>query len=261
MQSLRELQRGFAAALMAGDEHPLHECIIGTRELDASAALAVYRNNVFSNYRKGLREDYPALLALVGESFFHGVCDAYARTHGSNSGDLNDFGAAFARFLEQWSPAQQLPYLPDVARLEWAIHLALNAADVPALELTRLAQVSPEDVSQLRFGLHPSAALVSSPYPVFKIWHMSAEHARTDECVDLDAGADRLLVIRRNATVEIEPVALGEWTLLQALADARNLADAHALAAAADPAFDLGTCLQRHVLARTIVSFHQPQDR
>lgn len=261
MQSLPELQRGFAAALITGEEQPVHECIIGARELDASAALTVYRNNVFSNYRKGLREDYPAVLALVGESFFHGACDAYTRAHASTSGDLNDFGAAFARFLEQWSPAQQLPYLPDVARLEWAIHLALNAADVPALELTSLARVSPEVVPQLRFGLHPSAALVYSPYPVFRIWQMSAAHTRADERIDLDAGADRLLVIRRNATVEIEPVTLGEWTVLQALADARNLADAHALAVAADAAFDLGPCLQRHVLAQTIVSFHQPQGR
>jgi hypothetical protein len=259
MQSLPELQRAFAAALIAGDAQPLQDCIVGASSMHAAAALAVYRNNVFSNYRKALRDDYAAILALVGEGFFHGACDAYIRLHPSPSGDLNDFGSAFATFLESWPPAAQLAYLPDVTRLERAMHLASNAADAPALELARLAQVAPECVPQLRFDLHPSAQLIRSPYPVASIWRVSTQSADADERVDLDAGEDCLLVIRREGSVAIEPLTPGEWAALQALCQGCDLEDAHNRAVAADSAFDLGPCLQRHVLAQTIVSFHLPE--
>ena len=257
MPSLPELQRDFAAALIAGDDQPLQEYVIGARSLDASAGLAVYRNNAFSNYRKALRDDYPAVLALVGEKFFDGACDAYTRAQPSRSGDLNDFGVVFGSFLQQWPPAQQLRYLSDVARLEWAIHLAFNAADAPPLALEALAQVPPETVPQLRFDLHPSTVLLHLPYPVFKIWQMSTNGS--DERVDLAAGEDRLLVIRRNGTVEIERLAPSELAALEALADGCDLAEAHARGVATEANFDLGPCLQRHVLAQTIVSFHLPQ--
>jgi hypothetical protein len=92
---------------------------------------------------------------------------------------------------------------------------------------------------------------------VFKIWQMSTNGS--DERVDLAAGEDRLLVIRRNGTVEIERIASGELAALQALADDCDLAEAHARGVAAEAIFDLGPCLQRHVLAQTIASFHLPQ--
>jgi len=254
--SLSDLQRDFAAALISGENEPMQAHVIGACELDAAAALAVYRNNVFSNYRKALHDDYPAIVALVGDRFFDGAGDAYARAHPSRSGDLNDLGAAFALFLEHWPPAQQLPYLPDVARLEWAIHLAFNAQDVSALNLANLAKVPAEMVPRLRFDLHPSAALVSSTYPVFKIWQVST--TGRNERIDLDCGPDRLLVVRRAGTVEIEPLASGEWAALQALARGCDLSDAHAYALEVEPAFDLGGFLQRHALAQTLFIFHQP---
>jgi len=256
MPSLSDLQRGFSAALIAGEDELVQAHVIGAGGLDPRDALAVYRNTVFSNYRKALRDDYPAILALVGETFFDGAGDAYTRVHPSGSGDLNEFGAAFASFLEQWAPAQQLPYLPDVARLEWAIHLAFNAQDARALDLAGLAKVPEEMVARLRFDLHPSAALVSSKYPVFKIWQISTTGG--EEHVDLDCGADRLLVMRRGGTVEIEPLTSGEWAALQALLGGCDLSDAHAGALAVEPAFDLAAFLQRHALAQTIVTFHQP---
>jgi hypothetical protein len=114
-------------------------------------------------------------------------------------------------------------------------------------------------VPQLRFDLHPSAQLIRSPYPVANIWRVSTQPGDATEHVDLDAGEDRLLVIRREGSVAIEPLAPGEWAALHALWQGCDLEEAHNRAVAADSAFDLGPCLQQHVLAQTIVSFHPPE--
>jgi hypothetical protein len=48
--------------------------------------------------------------------------------------DLNFFGARFAGFLAGFEPLADYPYLPDMARLEWAVHLRPTMrADAPAL--------------------------------------------------------------------------------------------------------------------------------
>ncbi len=258
MQSLPELQRAFVCALIEGNALPLSDTIVGARGMDSASAMAVYRNNVYTNYRNALRDDYPAILALVGEGFFRGACDAYIRSQPSRSGDLNDFGGAFAEFLQSWPPARALSYLPDVARLEWAMHLALHAADAHALELARLAQAPGELLPRLYFGLHPSARLIESAYPVLRIWEMSQKNADTGQRVDLDSGPERLLVIRRQDGVEVEPLAHAEWNLLYALAAHNTLGDAYASAHRIDADFDLAGFLQRHVLAQTLVSFEIP---
>jgi hypothetical protein len=256
MPSLSELQNAFARALIeSGDHALLLEHIIAPRTLSAAGALGIYRNNVLSNYRKALRDDYPAVAALVGDRFFDAASDAYARAHPSQSGDLNAFGAAFSAFLERWPPAAKLPYLTDVARLEWSMQVSFNGADAPALNLATLAELDPQTLPELCFALHPSAVLLHSRYPILAIWRTST--GADDRKVDLSAGEADLLIIRREGSVEIQPVAAAERCALQALGTGSTISAASEYAEAIDAGFDLAAFLQRHVLSGTIVSFYR----
>jgi len=256
MPSLPELQVAFARAVTERDESPwLRDLIVSDRGLDAQARIAVYRNNVLSNYRKALQAAYPVVLALVGEAFFNHACDAYALQQPSRSGDLNDFGGEFGDFLGGWSPAAQLMYLPDVARLEWAVEQVFHAADADGLDLHALALVPQEELRNLRFELHPASGIVCSPYPILRIWQVNQPGFSGSQTVEFHAGGDALLVIRRDATVELERLAAGELSLLRALAADHTLAQAHAQALEADPGLDLAALLQRHVLSGTLVAF------
>lgn len=255
MPSLPELQVAFARAVLESDEHPLADWIVTGAGLDAQARLRVYRNNVFGNYRKTLREVYPVVLALVGEPFFHSAADTYAVRHPSRSGDLNDFGGEFGHFLADWPPAAQLTYLTDIARLEWAVERAVHAPDAPALELQALAAVPEEDLPLLHFDLHPASGIVCSPYPILRIWQVNQSGFTGNQTVDLHAGGDAVLVIRRGASVELVRLCPGELALLQALAVDVPLAQAHAHGQEIEPDIDLAVFLQRHVLGGTLVAF------
>lgn len=256
MPSLPELQAAFARAMMGRDEGALlAQWIVAGRGLDAEARIGVYRNNVFSNYRATLREVYPVVLALVGEPFFHRAADIYASDYPSRSGDLNDFGGEFGDFLAGWPPAAQLAYLPDIARLEWAMERVFHAAEASPLDLTALAAVSQEELAGLRFALHPASRIVDSPYPILRIWQVNQPDFSADQSVHLGAGGDALLVIRRSTTVEVERLSPGVLTLLQALAADLTLAQAHARALEADPELHLTALLQHHVLGGTLVAF------
>ena len=258
MPSLSELQREFAAATLFGDRAaPSALGIIGGR-LDTAARLAIYRNNVLGNYRRALSVTYPVVRALVGPAFFGAAVEAFVRAHPSTRGDVNRYGGELARFLAAYPPARPLPYLADVARLEWAIDQAGIAADAPPLDLAALAAVPPDELPRLRLRLHPSARLLVSPHPVFRIWQ-AHQPGHEDERVDLGAGGDALLVLRAADAVAVQRLSRGAHAFLLALGHNLALADAVDHALAADAAFDLSEALKSHVAAGAIVSFSAPR--
>jgi hypothetical protein len=195
------------------------------------------------------------VLALVGEAFFNQAADMYATRYPSGSGDLNDFGGNLGDFLTEWPPSAPLVYLPDVAKLEWAVESAFHAADAGPLDLQALAAVSPESLSSLRFDMHPTSRIVDSAYPILRIWQVNQPGYSRDQSVQLDVGGGALLVIRRNTGVELEALSRGDLSLLQDLAGGKSLGEAHMRALEVEPALDLSAFLQRHVLSGTLVAF------
>ena len=159
-------------------------------------------------------------------------------------------------FLVQYAPAAPLPYLPDVARLEWAIdeaHRAAEAPRVPEAMLAALASVEAERLASLRLRLDPSCRLVTSPYPILHVWRANQPDRDGRERVLLDEGADRLLVRRDDARVAIEPLQAGEHAWLAALAASEPLGAAIEAAQFVDALFDLGGALHAHIGAGTLV--------
>jgi hypothetical protein len=251
--SLRELQQAFADAVL----HDAAAVLTHVRDgvFPAARHLQVYRNNCFANLTDALAACYPVVRRLVGDDFFDYTADGYIRQHPPASGNLHDFGAAFPAYLAALASAQSLPYLPDVARLEWAWQRAYHAADAPVLAAEALAAVKPDDYEKLVFQLHPSAQLFDSRYPCLRIWQVNQADYQGDPKVDLDQGAEHLLVVRRRFDIEIEPLGKGEHALLKAFEQGKPLATANELAIAADADFDLASVLNRHVVAVTVTNF------
>lgn len=226
MPSLRDAQLAFASRLFGvGDVSPREQ---------------IYRNNVFISLTGALADVYPVVQRLVGEKFFAQLARRYIRAYPSRSGNLHDFGSAFAGFMLGVEDLRSLPYLPDVAALEWACHEAFHAAEAAPLDFSRL--INPENA---KAPLHPAARLVASRYPIIAIWE--ANHAEEPGLVDLDAGADWLVVLRRELQVEILRATPGEFTLLAALRDGAALGAACEAALAAEPSLDLSAAMGRFV--------------
>ena len=210
--------------------------------------LQVYRNNLFESLGNALHAVYPVVERLVGTGFFRQAAMAYVRAHPSRSGNLHDFGAELPGFLRAYWPAASLPYLPDVAALEWACHRAYHETELPAIELDQLAQVPRADQAELLFQLQPSARFIASRYPVLRIWQANQPQAQDgDAAVSLLEGGVHLLVVQHDLEIEFRRVGSAESRWLRALADAASLAEATHAALDEDPAFDLAATLARHL--------------
>jgi hypothetical protein len=212
MLMLRELQERFAQAVLGRDDTVLGQHVLAngmTGGMTGARRLQVYRNNTLASLTEALAAVYPVVRRLVGEAFFGYTAREYILAHPSVSGNLHDFGGEFAAFLARFPGAAELVYLPDVARVEWAYHQVFHEADPPPLDLAALAGVSPEHYGALRFRLHPASRLLTSPYPVLRIWAVNQEGFEGDQTVDLAEGGVKLLVIRRGLEVMLEPLSEG----------------------------------------------------
>ena len=245
---LRDTQIALATSLLAGDDDAAASRIRAGK-LSARRRLEIYRHNVYSNLRGTLKDIYPVVVAIVGDAFFHHAADLFVQTTPSRSGDLNQFGSEWAAFLGAYPHARELPYLPDVARLEWAWHEAFHAGETPttpAFDLARLAAVAPEKHGALCFDLHPSVRLLKSEFPVLRIWEVNQPGYDGEIEVNWDVPAETLL-IRRDAddgvSVLIEPIGAAEHAFLHALQRSVTLDAAAEEALAIDPGFELQPCL------------------
>lgn len=211
---LASLQREFLAALSA-------------REARIPAGLRggrfeAYRRNAAANWRAALADAYPVVERLVGPAFFGESAARYSEAHPSRSGDLHRFGAEFPGFIERYAPARELAYLGDVARLEWARHLACFAAEPPPFDFEALARVAPDAHGELHLHLHPAAALLRSPHAVVAIWE--ANQPERDGTPDRSEGPDFVLVSRKHLEVRIACIDAGAWGFLAAIQAGETLA-------------------------------------
>lgn len=248
MPSLRELQSEFAAAVF-GSDAPF-DLLMWCAGSDPRRGLEAYRRSVLANLAAAVQTTYPVVGAIVGEAFLDAAARRYALGHPSASGDLNAYGGDFGDFLASFSPAASLPYLPDVARLEWLVHAVYGREDAPLPDLSLLAETTPDRWGELHFQLDPAHAAMPSCWPIVRIWAVNQPGYAGDFKVDFDA-AQIALVHRREAGTVVEALARGEYRLLHALANGASLGAAVGEAAGED-GFDLQSALRRFIASGLI---------
>jgi hypothetical protein len=238
---LGELQAAFGRALLGEGAAAL-----GVRGdgLDPDARLRIYRHQVLSSLTDALRATYPVVCRLVDARFFAYGADAYIRTDPPAGPCLFEYGDSFPEFLAVFPPCRGLSYLPDVARLEWALNRALHAPDAEPIDPTRLVAVPPDDLARLLVRLDPSVSLLASPWPIDRIWRANQPEADPALVVDLDEGGAQLEVRRAGDDAVFRRLSPPAYALRRALADGRALGEAAEDALAADPAFDLAAGLR-----------------
>ncbi|MHA1517400.1 MAG: DNA-binding domain-containing protein, partial [Alphaproteobacteria bacterium] len=133
--------------------------------------------------------------------------------------------------------AEPVPYLADVARLEWARHVAYHAADAEALSLEAL-QTALGGVDQATLTLHPSLSIVRSAYPLVTIWQLALREGG-DQLTRLPAEGEDTLVVRLKLAVEVRRLPEGGADFVLALQRGANLHDAAVAAMSAAPGIDL----------------------
>lgn len=215
----------------------------------------IYRNNVKASLAAALAARFPVVARLVGDEFFTAMVLVFIERHPPHSPVLAEYGAAFASFLEGFDPAADLPYLPDIARLEWARHVAFHSADTDPADLARLAELPPEALGSVRIGLHPAMAVIASPWPIVSVWTTNTHDATPTAPADWTG--ETALVTRPHLDVLVQRLPPGTDLLVAELAQGIALGAAADAVTHAHDSFDLATALSTLFGAGAITTLSQ----
>jgi len=237
MPSLAELQNAMRAVSLGGDASALSDVIIGDG-FAPEQRLNIHRNNTTILLGEALGATYAVVHKLVGDDFFDAVARLFIRAQPPRSPCLFEYGEGFADFLATLPAAADLPYLPDVARLEWVWNEAFHAPDVKPLSSHDLAAINPEAYGDLVLTPHPSLRLLESPFPIKEIWDVNQPGADPEASVSLDEGPQALAVLRPGATVDMIELSPGGIALAGRLVEGARLEDAFSTAQDVASTFD-----------------------
>jgi hypothetical protein len=192
----------------------------GDARCSALARLEIYANAYFQRVHDALLEDYGALAATLGAGWFHDLVTAFLLAHPPAHPSLRFAGAELARFLEAAPGAApfraRFPFAADLARLEWALSFAFDAADAEPLGREDLAAVPLDAWEPLGFALHPSVQTLSLGWPVAALREAFDAHDAAAPCAPASPAPCAVVVWRRGERVFFRSAPPLEIELLEA---------------------------------------------
>ena len=163
------------------------------------------------------------------------------------------YGETFPAFIEEFDAGAPLPYLADVARLEFARGRAYHAADVEPLPRAAFAALPAGRSARARVTLHPSVGIIASRFPVCR----SGRSIRTKPCGPCRHwGAEAVLVARPCLKVETQCFSLADAFLL-ALQAGSTIAEAVERGGAAASDFNASDSLAVLIGAHLVVGLDE----
>lgn len=218
--ALRDLQRAFAAHLAGDDQFGFVDEI-----RPAAVRLRIHRHHVLDSLAGALAATFPTVVAVVGADFFRGLARGFIGRSLPAQPVLAEYGQDFPEFIAEHEPSRGLPYLPDVARLDWALNVAFHGPAGDRLASADLAAVPADRLPALRLALASGAALLDSRYPLDRIWR-AAQPGASAETVDLASGGVHLLVLRGREDAAFVTLSSGESDFVRGMAGGLSLEEA-----------------------------------
>jgi hypothetical protein len=206
--SLAELQEAVADRILGCGGDAVEAWIRVPEGIDPGLRLAVHTEGYGARVTASLRESFPAVAHIAGGEAFAALGERYLSGIPGDMRNLNYVGARLPELLVSDSLTDALPFLPDLARLEWAVLRCFHARTVEPFDLSACAQWGEEDWAAARIAFAPGVAVVRSAWPIRDL-HATRDLPREEIDIHVVGRPDHALVYRMGFEVVTE--SLTEW--------------------------------------------------
>lgn len=220
--SLGRLERDFQALVLDGTPG-IERAIVGTTRVPIPTRLAIYSNAYRARLAEALESNYPMLAQLLGATQFGELARLCIDRQPSKHYSVRWFGERLPDLLAANDPYRDQPLLAELARWEWSMNCAFDAADMPGLTAASLAERSPEQWGGLRFTFHPSMRLLSLRTNAPAVWRALSRQETPPEGVQEETSRDWLLWRRKLDTL-YRSLSVAEARALQAASSGESFA-------------------------------------
>ena len=236
---------------LAHEQSTLLQALAGqTNNAYNPRGLQVYQANRAVLAERTLASTYPVICQLIGATSFEPLARHFWQQHPPRRGDMGQWGAQLPEFLAGAPQLADEPFLPDVARIEWALHQAASAQDA-ALDAASFALLAgADDAPPVSLALSSGVFMLTSAYPVVSIInaHLQGQPTLDDAASLLRLGqGECALVWRQGFKPRTRTLSAAEHQLTLALQNSLALGAALDQATRIDSAFDFNTWLSQAV--------------
>lgn len=164
--------------------------------------LRIYHNNIFATAKQALSITFPTLLAQVGEDVMANIAQLLLETYPPYKGDWAEWGESLPHLVKTIEELKQYPFLPDVARVDLAIHQVERARD-EEVDINSFHLLAKVRLSNLVLQLNPSVQFFTCDYPIIEIQKVSerqdpAVQEQLQKKIDTGQLKQNILVYRPN---------------------------------------------------------------
>jgi hypothetical protein len=214
----------------------------------APAVFEIYRRTVAPGLTDLLAAHYPVTRQMMGEDSFATIARSYTLQFPPCSPGRADYGTSLPAFIRsRGRTTPSIEYLADIAELESARLRACHAADAVPVALDAFSR-------SLTIELHPSAALITSRFPVVSIWE---NNLRNDDTLPRWR-PEAALIVRPEREVKVWRLPRGGYAFLTAIMDGHHLSDAARRAMEQDTNFDIDANVEILIEANACIGYYDP---
>jgi hypothetical protein len=134
----------------------------------ARRGFAVYQANGHELAARALAAAFPVLAQMLGDNNLASLARAFWHAAPPDRGDMAQWGGGLPGFIAASAQLQEEPCLPDVARVEWALHRAAGVAD-ESVDLASFGQLTSAEPATAALRISAAASVIESPWPVVSL--------------------------------------------------------------------------------------------
>lgn len=240
MLSLERLQQTMARSVLGGPSLGM-SLLLESGRANPYRRMRIYQNNTRASLTATLMTVFPVTVRMVDERFFRYAANEFIRENPPIEPRLVRYGADFPAFLRAFKGLEELPYVAETARLEWAIAEALDEASLPPVPIAALK--GREESRTPELILQPSVRQVISHWPVLAIW--SAHQDGGTPTRGWRRKPERIGLWRAGDNIRFSRLSSAEFSFRYSLAMGLGLDKAVSRALTHEPMFDLAGALAR----------------
>ena len=225
---IKTFQGDFINAIFGGDKAPAVSHVIGDNTLSAEQRFGIYSGSVHGILTQALGVMFPICKTLVGDAFFDNMCKIFIDQNPPDTSFFAEYGAQLPEFINTFEHVKDLPYLHDVARLEWVRQIIWHEEASQVADFSGLASLTDDEQSNVIFTLSKRMRLIKSNYRIDELWFAHQPDSEIKlENIDINQTV-KLIIRREENIIKVSTFSENEtdstfWDFLNAISKGDNL--------------------------------------
>jgi len=214
---LVKLQQAYDAAIYHNNPKKLSKCLSPNQNIDHQTSIKIYRNNTLGSLINALLDVYPICQKILGKDYFRQIAIQHVKADPSMSNNLNNYGANLHKTIKHLTRLHDelvnMPYLIDIAKMEWQLHLCYYASDRQTFMIEAFSRLTVSQQSQVKFTLADDVFLMESSFDLYSIWQSS----ELQNDIEISQSQNHLVIHRKKFKPVVDSLVATDYDLISTL--------------------------------------------